>query len=445
MPVIPALKRPDTGFAPLSRSAFVIVFGVSLAVAAGNSGLQSVLPAIGRQIGIPDPLIAAIFSLSALLWTVSAPYWAKRSDRDGRRPMITLGLFGFAVSMTGCACVVWAGLHKFIPPLIVFGGFALLRAVFGLIGSAANPASQAYVAERTHAEGRTEALSQLAGAFGLGTIAGPAIAPLFVIGVFGLAGPMFAFATFAALMLFAVWKGVPETRAKAPVAAAEDAVDLKPEGKSAGLWRDPAIRPFLFFGLLAGSAQQVNGYTLGFLVIDKLGQTPMQAQKLIGVAMMAGALAGLLAQWGLIRMFRMGPRHLLRWGAGLAALGNLALALAPSYEMLVFAYALINLGYGFCRPGFTAGASLAASDKRQGEVAGAVTAVNGACVIVTPVLGVALYKLFNPAPFLVNAAVLTALLAYVFYSVALKKAGAAPTDDARNAASTYDYAEGGGG
>ena len=326
----------------------------------------------------------------------------------------------------------------------MFGGFALLRAVFGLIGSAANPASQAYVAERTHSESRTEALSQLAGAFGLGTIAGPAIAPLFVIGILGLAGPMFFFAAFAALMLLAVWKGVPETRVAKPAAAADDAVDLAPQGKSAGLWRDPAIRPFLFYGLLAGSAQQVNGYTLGFLVIDKLGQTPMQAQKLIGVAMMAGAMAGLLAQWGLIRMFRMGPRHLLRWGAGLAALGNLALGFAPSYEMLVFAYALINLGYGFCRPGFTAGASLAASDKRQGEIAGAVTAVNGACVIVTPVLGVALYKLFNPAPFLMNAAILTALLAYVFHAVALKRAGVAPTNDAQNAASTYDYAEGGG-
>jgi MFS family permease len=432
--------RQDT----LSRTAFVIVFGVSLAVAAGNSGLQSVLPAIGRQIGIPDPLIAAIFSLSALLWTVSAPYWARKSDTTGRRPMIALGLAGFCVSMTGCAGVVWLGLNKMLAPLLVFAGFALLRAVFGMIGSAANPASQAYVAERTQGERRTEALSQLAGAFGLGTIAGPAVAPLFVLPVVGLAGPMFAFAFLAALVLLAVWRGVPETRPVAPVETGGSPLQAAPERKSPGLWRDPSIRPFLLYGLIAGSAQQVNGYTLGFLVIDKLGETPLQAQRLIGVAMMAGALAGLLAQWGLIRMFRMGPRHLLRWGAGLAALGNLALAAAPSYEMLVFAYALINLGYGFCRPGFTAGASLAAPDGKQGEVAGAVTAVNGACVIVTPVLGVALYRLDHPAPFIANAVGLALLLGYVFWSLSLRRAGETPTNDAQAAASSIDYAEGGG-
>ena len=431
----------------ISPLTFAVVFGVTLATAMGNSGLQSVLPAIGRQIGIPDPLVAAIFSLSALCWTISAPFWAKVSDRRGRRPMMALGLAGFVVSMTGCAFVVWAGLEKWLAPLAVFAGFALLRAVFGLIGSAASPASQAYVAERTKPENRTEALSQLAGAFGLGTIAGPAIAPLFVLPVVTLAGPMFTFAVMAAVVLLAVLRFVPEKAApRAPPPSGAEGLTPSPErqAKSPGLWRDKGVRPFLLFGLVAGSAQQVNGYTLGFLVIDKLNEDPMQAQRLIGVAMMAGALAGLLAQWGLIRMFRMGPRHLLRWGAALAALGNVALALAPNYSSLVFAYALINIGYGFCRPGFTAGASLAARDDQQGEVAGAVTAVNGACVIVTPVLGVALYKVLHPAPFIANAAALALLIGYVFWSLALRRSGQAPTDDAQTAAAAIDYAEGGG-
>lgn len=440
-----AARTPSVSLEALTGPIFVTVFAVQLATAVGNSGLQSVLPAIGRQIGIPDPLVAAIFSLSALLWTVSAPFWAKVSDRRGRKPMMLLGLAGFVVSMSGCAAVVWFGLHKLLAPLLVFGGFALLRAIFGLIGSAATPASQAYVADRTRPENRTEALSQLAGAFGLGTIAGPALAPIFVFGVLGLSGPMFAFALIAILVLLAVWRLVPEGAAPdASTAAVGPAPAVAARDRSPGLWRDPAIRPFLLYGLLAGSAQQVNGYTLGFLVIDKLGESPLQAQRLIGVAMMAGALAGLLAQWGLIRVFRMSPRHLLRWGVVLACLGNLALAMAPNYSSLVFAYALINLGYGFCRPGFTAGASLAAGDHRQGEVAGAVTAVNGACVIVTPVLGVALYKLLHPAPFLANAVVLAGLGGYVLWSVSLRNSGREPTRDDQAAAATIDYAEGGG-
>ena len=48
--------------------------------------MQSVLPAIGRSIGIPDPMVAAIFSLSALLWALSSPFWARASDRAAASP-----------------------------------------------------------------------------------------------------------------------------------------------------------------------------------------------------------------------------------------------------------------------------------------------------------------------------------------------------------------------
>lgn len=437
----------------LSRTAFFIVFAVSFAVQAGNLGLQSVLPPIGRAIGIPDPLIAGIFSLSALLWTVTAPLWARRSDRVGRKPMIALGLAGFAVSMAGCACVVLAGLHKLLPALAVFLGFAGLRAVFGGIGSAASPASQAYVADRTPAAERTEAMSQLAGATGLGAVVGPAVASLIATTpVTTLSTPMFAFALLAASLLIVVWRGVPEAPGapvRPPSRAAVTDAPSGHEGEAPGgrrsVWRQPAISPFLVFGFLSASAQAANAYTVGFLVIDKLGTGPMAAQKLIGVALMAGALASLLAQWGLIRIFRMGPRHLLRWGAGLAALGNLALAIAPSYEAVVFAYALVSLGYGFTRPGFTAGSSLAAGEREQGAVAGAVTAVNGASVIVTPVLGVALYESVPAAPFLLNAALLAALVVYAYANGALRRAGETPAGEAETTQATLDYADGGAG
>ena len=48
----------------LPGRSFEIIFGVSIATALGNTGMQSVLPAIGRSIGFPDYLVAAIFSLS---------------------------------------------------------------------------------------------------------------------------------------------------------------------------------------------------------------------------------------------------------------------------------------------------------------------------------------------------------------------------------------------
>ena len=123
-------------------------------------------------------------------------------------------------------------------------------------------------------------------------------------------------------------------------------------------WRDPRVAPFIVFGFVLASAQVMGGQILGFLVIDKLHIAPIRAQPFIAVAMMAGAVASLSAQWGVIRFFRMSPRLLLRWGAGLAALGSLLMGLAPSFAMVVAAFALTSLGFSLARPGFTAGSSL---------------------------------------------------------------------------------------
>ncbi len=411
------------------RRSFVILFCVLMSVAAGNTAMQSVLPAIGREIGIRDTLIAAIFTLSALLWTVSAPFWAKRSDHHGRKPMILTGLIGFGVSMLGFALVVLAGLNQLFVPMVIFAGAALTRAIFGLIGSASNPAAQAYVADRSQRSERTGALATLASAFGLGTILGPAVAPLFVLPGVGLAGPMFAFAILAFVMTAVVQIGLPndahQTRKVAEEArAARNAkADHSKPGSRFGLWRDPRMMPFIIYGFLVGSAQAVNGQTLGFLIIDKLKVSPAIASGYTGVAMMAGAAAGLLAQWGLIRMLRIGPRQLMRWGAALAALGNVMMAIAPNYATVVTAFALASLGYGFCRPGFTAGASLAVDQDEQGAVAGAITAVNGACYIVAPVFGVWLYETMGPLPYGVNVIILLSILVLAFQNPVLKNVG----------------------
>src|SRR3954471_12627908 len=112
----------------LPKRALLIIFGVSIATALGNTGLISVLPAIGRSIGIPDEMVVAIFSLSAIMWAVASPFWAKASDRFGRKPLMMSGLAGFMVSMILCGAVVSAGLRHIATPLIIFILFLLSRA-----------------------------------------------------------------------------------------------------------------------------------------------------------------------------------------------------------------------------------------------------------------------------------------------------------------------------
>jgi MFS family permease len=426
----------------LPRRSFVIIFCVSLATAMGNTGLISVLPAIGREIGIPDPMVAAIFSLSALLWAASSPAWARASDRYGRKPLMMVGLTGFMVSMLLCGVVVSAGLRHLAAPMVIFVLFLLARALFGLFGAASNPATQAYVAERTPLSQRTQAMASLAGAFGLGTVIGPFLAPLFTkIPVLGLAGPLFTFALIALGMLAVVWRLLPE--APAPQEARRPKRPVTGAKAGPRMWQDPRVVPFLVYGFIVATCQTAQAQTLGFLIIDKLGLSPIQAQFSISIAMMFGACAGLLAQWGIIRMFEMTPRQLLRWGVAVAAAGNLIVAFAPDYYLVVAGYALSSLGFGFARPGFTAGASIAVNIDEQARVAGAIAAVNGVNVVLAP-LFVFLYQHFGPAPFILNSGLMAGLLFYAFRNPALRNADPKPATREMATMATLEKSDEGG-
>jgi MFS family permease len=401
----------------LRSPAFALLFAVSLIAAAGNMALQSVLPAIGREFGLRDTLVSAAFAISALMWTIASPYWARLSDSMGRKKVIQIGLGGFVVSMTGFGLAATSGLEHWLGPAIAFALMAVARTVYGVFGSAAPIASQAYVADRTTPEQRTQAMSLLASAQGLGTVIGPALAPFFVLPLIGLAGPMYAFALCGAAVLFVVWRKLPS--GEVPRVPSESG-HREP---AKGLWKDPRVRDYLLYGLLVTGAQAVNISVLGFHIIDEMaatGTAARDAQPFIGIAMLAGAAATLMAQWGLIPLLKLESRDLMRWGAGLALLGNLMSIAAPGYYGVVIGYAVVSMGVGFARPGFTAGSSLSVGSHEQGQVAGLMMSLAGLSFLVPPVVGVALYELSEPAPFAANALLLGAAAALCFTSARLR-------------------------
>jgi MFS family permease len=415
---------------------FLILFTVMLTIAAGNTALQSVLPALGRSLGVADAAVAAAFSVSALLWVIAAPYWANRSDRSGRRAMILLGMTGFTISLLLCGVFLAAGINGWIGGTAAFGLFIGGRLIYGALGAAAPPAVQALVAGSTTPEERTKALTLLASAFGLGTIVGPAIAPYLILGAvggveIGLAGPAFIGALFGACMIAAVWRILPDdsrpaargrgtmsaypsiggapTGATVAASMGRDASAPEPVG-----YLDPRIRGWMIVGLVMGHAQAIGGQAIGFLVIDRLSLPPVQALEPTGIVLIMGSGAALLAQWGIIPLLNLKPRQLVLIGLALAAVGSVLTGLAISLYGIATAFALACLGFGFVRPGFTAGSSLAVGPEAQGSVAGKVTSVNGASFVLGPSIGVALYGADHSLPYLVAGIGCAALIAYAW-------------------------------
>ena len=419
---------------------FTLLFLVMLITGAGNTALQSVLPTLGRTIGVADSVIAAAFSVSAAIWVYTAPRWARRSDKDGRREMVMLGLVGFISSVGLCGIVLSLGLHGILGPLVTMLAFIIARMLYGIFGAAAPPAAQAMVALRTSRKERTKALTMLGSAFGLGTILGPAAAPWLVgLPVVGLAGPAFVFAAFGSVVLFFVWRYLrDDTPSDAGRGAAVSypsiggaptggsvTVATSPQSKPLAL-TDPRIWPWMLLGLIMGHAQAMTGQAVGFLVIDRLHLPLAHSQEAIGIVLMVGAAAALLVQWGLIPLFNLEPRLMMVIGLVISALGCATTGVTDSLYGIATASALACIGFGFSRPAFTAGASLAVDRKLQGAVAGRVTSVNGASFVLGPSIGVGLYELWGPLPYFLSAAILALLIPYVL--VRIKPTTAAPSE-----------------
>lgn len=425
---------------PISRDRMALLFAVMLTTAAGNTAMQSVMPSIGTALQVDDVWISLAYTWSALLWVVCAPIWARRSDKRGRKAMMALGLVGFIVSMGLCGLVLWFGLAGLIPAFWTLILFALARSLYGGFGSAAPPAVQAYVASRTARSERTQALSLIASSFGLGTVLGPALAPLLIFPGIGLTGPFLAFVILGVVTLIALRILLPDDEPQfaargvtydAPFGsssgsashsdashpddsddAASDQQDIhEPEPVAKMGWFEARLRPWIIAGLLGGHAHAMVLGIAGFLVLDRLGlrDTPAEGAGPVGIVLMCGAIATLLAQWGVIPRLNMGPRAAILWGVALAAVGTILFGVAQNLHGIALGYAIASLGFGLFRPGFTAGASLAVSRAEQGEASGVVASVTGAAFVFAPALGVWLYGHSDSVAFIVVVALCIAV------------------------------------
>ncbi len=408
----PDQSRPDR------RGAFLLLFFCLLAVGAGNTMLTSaVLPPLTRELKLPDWTAGAIFSLSAAIWVVTAPYWGNRSNVWGRRKVAAIGMAGFAVSMLFFALSAAAALLGWITDwVLIFVLLLTARTLFGVFGSATNPAAQAYVADRTSREERMDEIATLTSGFTLGQMAGPAAAAALITAgallspTIGLLAPVVVITIIAGVIAVLVLTKLPEHRAPRSDAG------LGRSGAK-GLWRHPAIFSYLLYAVGVSLVTGVLSQTFPYAIMDRMGVPGAASAQYTGPAMTMGAMATLISQLVLIPRMKLPIRSLMVYGAIMLAMSSLFMVWAQDFALFAFAQILFGFGQGFARPGFSAGASLAATHEQQGDVAGLVTAANGMGFVISPLFGLWMYENINgAAPFIFCAGLLVVLAIYAWFT-----------------------------
>ncbi|MFZ3035288.1 MAG: MFS transporter [Parvibaculum sp.] len=418
----------DKESAPLSATtttrverdrAFKILFLCQLAGGMGQTLVYAVLPPIARRLGMSEFETTMIYSLSAFLWIVTSPFWGRRSDIVGRKPIMLLGLGAFAISTTIFACLVLVALWGWLSMTIVFPLLMVSRAIFGGFGSGNGSAAQAYVADRTSRGERAAGVASLGAAFGIGTAIGPGVAAGFA--QIHIVAPFFAVAAVGFISAGLIWFYLPERTRPS------HRVSVKQEHRRATLkWNDRLALPWVVVSVIISFAQTIIMQLCAFYFIDTLKLSLDDATQMVSVGLMAMAMAALFAQIGLIQRFNLSVQFLLRWGAVITIASYVMLIIGGSYGVLVTALTLAGLGFGLLRPGLQAGGSLSVSRRDQGAMAGFISGTSATGMILTPFIflnsfiGFNIYDRMHQAPFVVGALLATLILLFSLFHPAMK-------------------------
>ncbi len=148
-------NQPSEGrnLAILSATLVIVMLGFGIAI--------PLTPFYVTHFNASGTALGLMMALYSLMQFVFAPMWGRLSDRKGRKPVLLIGIIGFALAFF---------LQGLAQTLVQF---ILVRTLAGIVSSATLPTAMAYVADTTTVERRSRGVGMLGAAMGVGMIIGP--------------------------------------------------------------------------------------------------------------------------------------------------------------------------------------------------------------------------------------------------------------------------------
>lgn len=342
----------------------------------------------------------------AFMQFICAPVLGGLSDKYGRRPVLLASLFGMGVDYIFLA---------FAPTIFwLFIG----RILSGVTG-ASMTAAMAYIADVSPAEKRAQNFGLLGMAFGIGFIAGPAIAA--VASKFGIRAPFYIAAALSLLNCIYGYFVLPESLSKEhrrPFTWAR----ANPLGSLRHISRYGNIYSLMGACVLVSIAGHAMQSTWTYFTMLKFEWTEEQ----VGYSLSFVGLLLAIVQGGLIRIVlpKIGQQRAIYIGFVLYIIGFVLFGLASTGWMMYAILVPYCLG-GISGPSLQGIMSNNVPPTEQGELQGALASMISITNIIGPLLMTGLFYfftnehrpfLFPGAPFFLGALLMTASLFLVIRS-----------------------------
>ena len=370
-----------------------------LCVGAGQSVVFITIPPLVRDLGLTEIQIGSIFASSALAWMFLSPYWGKLSDKIGRKRVVIIGLFGFAVSLILFSLAISLGREGVLHGTILFTILIAARLINGMFGSATRPAAGAWVADITNPEERSRAFARLDSGFSMGRIFGPAVAGFLLL--VSYTAPFYLFASMALIVILLI------TKQKAYKGNSDlTATNTSIKATSKEVW------PFLVVSAAFGICNAALVQTSSFYFQDVITSGAENYIALASVGFMLSALGILTGQLLVADRMQTSPGSLIRLGSLFLCVSLVGIGFSSSLTQVYIALYFYGMGGGMLGPGISSSLSLSVGKDNQGAASGFLGMVIPVGHVISPLLAMPLYMVLPSAPYFLGAIIM--LVAMIF-------------------------------
>ena len=379
---------------------FLVMIGFGITLPVFPFYAERLARAGGASQGAAAVHVGLLTGIYALMQFLFAPLWGRWSDRIGRKPLVLIGIAGFAIAQAlfGLANSLW----------LFYGA----RIIGGILSSAMFPAVTAYVADVTTEDERSRGMAWEGTAVSLGVVFGPAFGGLLArsdlqlrmgsdrLTIPAFSVPFFAAALLALLTLPVVIRWLPESMPSSSAFTPEKQSPSRLRGLAIQLWPLLALALAVQFGLAMFEA------TFALHAKEMLGYGPAGVGAVFMVcgsvmAVFQGGAVGYLAP-------RMSAGHQIAVGFVLMGIDLAVLLFARSTPLVLTIVGLLALGMALITPNLTA---LASKGQKQqtGAALGLRNAANSLGQAAGAALGGLLFALNMRASYSITGALLVVI------------------------------------
>ncbi|MEZ5566702.1 MAG: MFS transporter [Gammaproteobacteria bacterium] len=371
--------------------------------AIGQSLTFVIVTPLARQVGFDAQSFGITLTLASLPLIFGAPFWGRRSDVVGRKPVFLMGVSAAAIGTLLIALVLQLGVSGILTGFWLLVLFGITRALYGSMASAIYPSATAYIVDVTDVKSRSQGLAIIGAANGMGSVLGPVLA-----GVLAFMGPlmaMYAAAGIGVIGALLTWRLLPEPQRQVHT------------GKKIALkLRDRRLRPFLLMWFTFFLSFMALQLILSFFLQDEFGVTdPKALVRQVSLLLVCMAATIVAVQVGVLQVFKVRPKILLRLLGPFFVLALVIIGMAPNLPVMAIGFAVLGISFACASPGINGSASLCLEAWEQGAAAGYLGAGTTLGAILGPLVGTQIYThVGHHGPMIVGAVALTILSIYAF-------------------------------